>query len=358
MAYRFNDTEIAKIKDARDRCPRGEREDVPTPDGDWKPFYTTLSEIIGERINDGSVSGADLQDLKNAKLWLDVAIGANSGDGVHSVFIREFTNRQGVLRRDSEFSVEEMQFASNGVALNLWNDLSDVNSQTAWTVPKIDEIARADASSIGINLFGDRAIGQQLPDPDDSAIKANAGWSGTLGFNLLGGSAPYESWRLLTGGDGGETTGATLNTLDDFKNVLFAVDSYHHAMQVSPESILSVANAAIDFLALGGGYTGDTPYLNALVAQWNISSSSGVWNPLIKTVAERSPEISPLVNFIVDRGASIFLDMLRGSIAGTVKIGETSAENFAQNAYEFFAEFSALQLQSIEATLPASPDFS
>jgi hypothetical protein len=185
MAYRFNAQEISLIQAARASSPTGDL--VPTSTGNWMPFYTQLSTIIGGRIDDGTVTGSDLQDLQNAKLWLDVAIGANSGTGIHNEFIRAFTNRQGVLRRGSAFSATELQYSSNGVALNLWIDLADPqgvkNPEQLWLVPPISEIARSDAESIGNHLYGTDALGQQLPDLNDTAITANAAWSGTFGFN-------------------------------------------------------------------------------------------------------------------------------------------------------------------------------
>ncbi len=77
MAYIFTAAEQAQIEAARDLCPAGDA--LPTTTGNWVPFYQMLSDLIGARIDSGTVTGADLQDLKNAKLWLDVAIGANGG---------------------------------------------------------------------------------------------------------------------------------------------------------------------------------------------------------------------------------------------------------------------------------------
>ena len=52
------------------------------------PFYITLSNFLGQHIGAGDVSGTDLTNFKNVKLWLDVAIGANGGTDMHSTFIR------------------------------------------------------------------------------------------------------------------------------------------------------------------------------------------------------------------------------------------------------------------------------
>ena len=142
---------------------------------------------------------------------------------MHSAFIRTYTDREGLLRRGTPFSDTEMQRASNGVALNLYLDVTGkkVGSEVSpWTIPRIDQIAEADAKSIGENLFRGTLSG------DDDAVKFNSAWSGAIGFNLLGGAAPFESWRLLVDLGAGDTEitkkSAIVNTLDDFKNILYA----------------------------------------------------------------------------------------------------------------------------------------
>ncbi len=162
------------------------------------PFYQTLSDIISAHISSGLISGSDLNDLKNAKLWLDVAIGANGGIGIHSAFIRAYTNRQGELRINRIFSESEMQEASNAVARNLANNLLNgdiVSGLLPWNLPRINQIANSDASAIGQTLF------EEHLGFDDTSVKFNAAWSGALGFNLLGGTSPFESWRLVQSGD-------------------------------------------------------------------------------------------------------------------------------------------------------------
>jgi hypothetical protein len=103
------------------------------------PFYTALSNILDSHIQAGDITDTiDLSNIKNAKLWLDVAIGANGGTGMHSTFIRTYTDHQGQLRLGRPFSDSEMQKASNGVALNFYLDItgrSEKPEVTPWTVP-------------------------------------------------------------------------------------------------------------------------------------------------------------------------------------------------------------------------------
>lgn len=96
MPYRFTAEEINQLQAARLLCPPGD--EYVTNSGNWVALYQKFSEIIGGHIASGDVVGADLQDMKNFKLWLDVAIGANGGSGMHSAFIRTYTNMQGELR--------------------------------------------------------------------------------------------------------------------------------------------------------------------------------------------------------------------------------------------------------------------
>jgi hypothetical protein len=81
MAFTFNTQEQAAIEAARLLSPAGNLQGDVTGDGNWVPFYTTLSNILGQHIGAGDVSGTDLINFKNVKLWLDVAIGANGGTG-------------------------------------------------------------------------------------------------------------------------------------------------------------------------------------------------------------------------------------------------------------------------------------
>lgn len=188
MSYAFTASERAQIQAAID-ASNGL---TPNGNGTYReeriagtntvPLYQTLSNIIDGRIGDGTVTGNDLQTLKNVKLWLDVAIGANAGTGIHSAFIRTYTNRQGQLRLGRTFTENEIQGSSNAVARNLANTLINgdiLNNLAPWTVPRIDQIAGIDARAIGEVLF------RNTLSPGDTAIDNNAAWSGTLGFNLI-----------------------------------------------------------------------------------------------------------------------------------------------------------------------------
>ena len=368
--YVFSEAERNELLAARALSTPGNDAANVSAEGNWVPFYRKLSEILGRHIEAGTAASAeDLQDFKNVKLWMDVAIGANAGTGVHSTFIRNFTNYQGRLRLGREFTEEEMQKTSNGVALNLY--LTLIGEQASkdpryerWTIPTISQLAGDDAASIGRNLYHDN-----VSDKDD-AVVTNTGWSGTLGFNLLGGSDPFESWRLLSepARDGDMALNPEMqrvDTLDDMKNILFAAAAYSHAFWAASKvgANLALAGIAHEFARLKyfsiTGYLmaeGETnPYFESLKAQFEINRESEDWLGLMNDVAGRSSVISPVTTLIDQLGKEKFLDMLRGAYEGQALIGQTKEDGFVGAAHAFFKNFSPDKIERIAAELlPAS----
>jgi RTX calcium-binding nonapeptide repeat (4 copies) len=358
--YVFTASEQLEINAARLLCPPDDRPTFVSAVGNWVPFYTKLSEIIGRHISAGDITDPfDLRDFKGAKLWLDVAIGANGGTGMHSVFIRTYTNREGELRRGTAFSDTEMQKASNGVALNLYRDVSGLNIRDGipseiqpWTIPTIAQIAEADASSIGRNLFSGSL------SPNDDAVRYNSAWSGAIGFNLLGGFSPFESWRLLVDGVQTDATkrNAIVDTLDDFKNILFAIDSYERALKAGyQQSATDFVNMLADQFAFNisqgtQGGTAPPAFVESVRAQFSVQFSSGNILGFIKDVAAKSPTISPVVNVIADIGVKKFLDMLLGATTAQLQLGSTTETNFANRANTFFSAYGTT-LENIHARL-------
>jgi hypothetical protein len=198
------------------------------------PLYEVLSNIIGQKLSSSIVvNEGDQRTLKSAKLWLDVAKDANGGRGAYSALIRAYTKRQGQLRLNRVFSDELIQKSSNQVAVNFINTLmygSLKDNLAPWTVPSIGQIASIDASAIGEILFP-HEVGVE-----DTASSRNSAWSGTIAFSLLGGEYPFETWRLISAGDPeseikGNHEQAKVNRIDDFKNILFAINSYSVALE-------------------------------------------------------------------------------------------------------------------------------
>lgn len=351
MSYVFTTSERAQIQAAIDASTglvfdvtSGIYKAVSIVGSNAVPFYQTLSDIISEHISSGAISGTELTGLENAKLWLDVAIGANGGIGIHSAFIRAYTNRQGELRLGRSFTESEMQQSSNAVAQNLANSLimGDAASELlAWTLPSISQIANIDAKAIGISLFSN------LLQNQDTAITNNAAWSGALGFNLLGGVSPFESWRLVQSGDS-TTASATPNNLDDFKNLLFAVDAYEHALKAG---YLAGGIEFLTYAFLRMFPTLPLPILPAdFEAQLKVNFASGNWGGHINDVASRSPNVAPVIKLITDVGVNQFLDMLLGAQLGKPVLGATTDANFLANAQTYFGALTPLQIQNLSTT--------
>ncbi|WLH37013.1 calcium-binding protein [Pseudomonas sp. FP2196] len=341
MSYVFNDLEKSEILNAANVC-KGltfDSEDIEylalkLAGASCAPLYQKLFDIIGRRVSE--VTAVDKEAgkiLKSARLWLAVAIDANGGAGAYSALIRGYTSRQGELRLNKIFSEELMQLSSNQVAANFINTLIDgslAGRLAPWTVPSISQIAEIDASAIGEALFSE-ACGEK-----DTAVSHNAGWSGTVGFSLLGGKPPYETWRLICAGDpksedDSPPIHAKANRLDDYKNILFAIDSYSVGLRAA------ISNFGVNPLQ---------SLLSVVPEQINIALASGSVNPLIQHVVKGTP-VAVVVDLILRYGQNEFLDMFKRTYDGDSAAPSTTDETFATNAYAFFSAFSPEQSQSI-----------
>jgi Ca2+-binding RTX toxin-like protein len=343
MSYLFGVAEQAKILDIVSEVDgvafvAGDKEyqAVNSKKNNCAPFYKLLSDILGEKLSNRVIlDGEVISDLESAKLWLDVAFDANGGSGVYSALIRAYTLRQGKLRLNETFDDDLMQEASNAVAANFINALlegSVEDNLAPWTLPSIDQIASIDARAVGEVLFL-KKLGKE-----DTASSRNAGWSGTIAFSLLGGDWPYETWRLISAGDpGSELKGnhgkAKVNRLDDYKNILFAIDSY---------------SAALKAVGKNFGWNIFDSLFSVIPEQINVALYSGNINPLIQYVVKGTP-ISSTVDLILRYGVNAFLDMLGRTYGGNSSFVPTTDETFAANAYAFFSELTADQSQSIVA---------
>ncbi|WP_326838966.1 calcium-binding protein [Pseudomonas mandelii] len=173
---------------------------------------------------------------------------------------------------------------------------------------------------------------------EDTASSRNSGWSGTIGFNLLGGEYPFETWRLISAGDPesdikGRHELAKVNRVDDFKNILFAIDSY---------------NVALEAVVKNFGWNSFESLFSVVPEQINIARSSGSYNPFIQSVVKGTP-ISPAVDLILRYGVNAFFDMFRRTYNGDATSAATTDETFVANAYTFFSALPPSQSQSIVA---------
>ena len=209
---------------------------------DYAEVYQYIADLLFEQNIDvptGSgnhihfVSLADQDpEIRQVALWFAGAAQVNAGEGFFSVLIREYTSNQLELR-DSGWAVRSqsekdalMQEASNKVAQNALNNIIfNPDRNVAWELPTLGEIAEKDAIGTGEILFNSAQFN------DDSAHPAsqNSAWSGAILFSMLDASdtpSSEQTARLL--GDDGQ-----LNTLADFRDVLFAYQSFVSAFDTT-----------------------------------------------------------------------------------------------------------------------------
>lgn len=169
-------------------------------------------------------------------LWLSGATQANEGVGAYSAFIRTYTATQYKLRFGNDISTQGsdlMQQASNAVATSVITSIISSNGQ----IPTIANIARNDATSVGDVVFSSM--------PSDTAYIKNAAWSGAVLFPML---SSDQTSRLMSTGDP-----AKVDTLNDWRDVLFAYDSAEAALgaAVAAYALDGASQLAIDTQILG-----------------------------------------------------------------------------------------------------------
>ena len=225
--YTFNLTEQQQITNAFNQGPAT----IGLP-GNHVQLYSTVSTILSTDTGGGAPDSN--AEVKPVRIWFDGATKVNSGEGVFSTLIREYTHTQGELhwnRRFTDFdsltTVSEIQEASNQVARNAQESLLD----NSWTLQTINNIADNDANGVGEVLFdfqsGDTVNSESPMNPDGQ----NAAWSGTLLFSSFDNPdnpdvTVDETGRLISTGN--STTQA--DSLDDWRNVLYAHHSYNTAL--------------------------------------------------------------------------------------------------------------------------------
>ena len=194
--FQFNQQEINELNDLLSQ----ER---------FADAYTLVATTLFQR--------ADLTDqsIEQVRLWFLGASQINAGVGTFNTLIRDYTFRQGQLHfgnaADTLFSTAQIQEASNEVARNAISDIIARNG----VLKTIDQIADFDAIGVRDILFA--------TDDDDTAFTNNAAWSGSVLLSMLQSDQTY---RLF----GDSRDNASFDSLDDLRNVLFAIDAFDYAV--------------------------------------------------------------------------------------------------------------------------------
>ena len=302
--------------------------------GFWE-IYKTLVDLLQSKYG---VSSTD-----STVLWLRGATEANAGRGAFSALIRGYPESQYQLRYGRSIPTsptDSLQDASNAVAGNLLDDILG-NNAPAWPkgqVPNIDQIAIADATAVGRELFN--------RDPDDTAaaLNSNSAWSGSLLFSLL---RSDQTNRLMQGG--GDP--AKIDTLNDWRDVLYAYRSYEAGVKATIagattttalallgtplQKVQALATQATDLAIMGATLYG---YASSGSGDLQSATIAGTPNPTLKSA----------FGTIGGSGANRFLDMLMGAVQGKQLLGTTTDTDFAANAKTFF-DLTPSQLQVSEA---------
>ncbi len=197
--------------------------------GAFSPMYDYVNNVL---LSGSPPPTADLE-VKKSQLWFSGATQANSGLGPYAIVIREYTQNQQRLHlgrpAPGGTGVGGLQEASNRVATGVFNDtklgnLQEIPPRLPWTLLRVDQIARNDATAVGEVLFN-------IPG-SSAASPQNAAWAGSVLHPLLGDD---QSWRLISAPlQGSGIPAETIaNTFDDWRNLLFAQASYYRALRSS-----------------------------------------------------------------------------------------------------------------------------
>jgi hypothetical protein len=272
--------------------------------GRYAAVYQFIANLIESRNNMPSYWGLNEiidRDIDVSRQWFQGAARANAGEGPFSDVIREYSSRQSELRYGEVIGAELMQAVSDQVAENAISDVLRTGS-----IPTIGEIARNDAIGVGQVLFN--------RDPFDTAYfegdsGQNSAWSGTVLFSMLDSD---QTGRLLSTGTPDE-----MDTLDDLKNVLFAVDAFYYAANKVLENYNITDIEAIDWSILGDVIL-------------------GLPNSINDVLGDVFPDLAKV--FLYE--PNTILNMLKSAYAGQPQY-EVTAENFVTEAHSFFSQFSA-----------------
>ena len=89
MSFVFTSQEITQITLLRDQAPAK---------GNYADAYNYIADTINSRSDLNPLSSGYDKGTDQVYLWLRGASQANSGQGIFSTFIREYTQRQGEVR--------------------------------------------------------------------------------------------------------------------------------------------------------------------------------------------------------------------------------------------------------------------
>lgn len=263
----------------------------------------------------------DNPEAESVRAWFIGATQANGGAGPFSDLIREYTQRQAELR-GLTVSAAQMQMASNEVAVRVLTDIAGGVNLT------IESIAERDAVAVGETLFA--SLGSS-----DTAFGNNAAWSGALLFTPLGSD---QSGRLFGSGNGGQ-----VDTLDDWKNILFAYDAFASAAKYVSSQWTSYASELCSTFEAIWSLPNASPILSDIVT--GAAFSGDYLGPRLSTMFAGTPAEAPFAA-LHRYGVPATLDMLMSAYLGRPSTS-TTAENVEAAMSAFFGQISASAAQGL-----------
>lgn len=342
-AFQFSSTqltEIARLRKALTDIPNNS-----TPGGGAALYSyifkcATGIDLTGTDLNTpadnvlaAAINTSMPQDQHLALIWLYGALQVNKDVGAFSQVIREYNIRQGELRGMGTFIKEKLDEASNAVAVLFADSILNPTSTSYQHLPLLQEIGNADLNGVRNTLYP----GNENPGAE---LYLNQAWPGIVMLGSLGGQ--YTD-RLLRYNDANQPI--ALNSLADFKAMLFAWDSFKTAWDKT--SLLSLGIISDALIALNW----PASFVATAVSEYNSNGASSLPQFVFSMLAaSQNAEAKKGLDAIAKLGSNKFLDMLMGATVGKSQIGTTTDANFESRATTFFNAYGNT-LQAIGAHL-------
>ena len=200
-------------------------------------------------------------------------------------------------------------------------------------LPSIQEIGNTDLNGVRNTLYP----GNETPGTE---LYLNQAWPGIVMLGSLGGQ--YTD-RLLRYDD---NQPVVLDSLADFKSMLFAWDSFKTAFDKTPLTSVTLSDALI-------ALNWPASLVATAVGEYTANGATSLAQFVFSTLAARqNVDAKAALDVIAKVGSHKFLDMLMGAVQGKNLIGTTQTDaQFAANARGFLGALSPDQLQSLKAGL-------
>lgn len=354
-SFRFNSTQLTEIKRLRDLLILPENRQ--TAGGGETLYAYIFKSVTGIDLTADILSrsyaaiGNTISNLQlpvevvRSLTWLFGALQVNINAGAFSSVIRQYNVRQGELRGLGSFGDTQLNTASNAVAALFAGSIIDPLDDTGATnttfefLPQVQEIGNADLKGVRDTLYP----GNTTPG---SELYLNQAWPGIVMLGVLGGQYTDRFLRYDDNAPG------TLNSLADFKSILFAWDAFESAYNKTGFSSLTLGDILV---TLNWPADAVANTVNEYLTNGAASFPQLIFSSLAST---QNSDAKLGIDLVAKTGSHRFLDMITGARQGKNLIGTTNtAAEFQSTAMNFFGQFSSAQLQAIDMkVMPSAAD--